>query len=106
MELRLVYITARDRGEAERIGKVLIEEKLAACMNILGNSRSMCFWKGQLKEGEEVVLLAKTRASLVPKFVERVKALHSYECPCIVTLPILEGNPDYLAWVEGETASQ
>lgn len=100
MDLRLVYVTAKDREEAQRIGKVLIEERLSACVTILSPAESMYFWEGKLCHATEAVLLAKTKASLVPKFLKRVQALHSYKCPCILSLPILEGNPDYLAWVE------
>lgn len=103
VEFRLVYITAKNLEEARRIGKMLVKEKLAACVNILEDSKSIYFWDGKLQESDEAVLLVKTRETLVPKLIEHVKALHSYSCPCIVTLPILEGNPDYLAWLAKET---
>lgn len=105
MELRFVYITAKDMEEARKIGKMLVQEHLVACVNIFENMRSIYRWKGKVEEGSEAILIAKTQASLVPKIIERVKSLHSYECPCIVTFPILEGNPEYLAWVEHETQS-
>ncbi|MEK7137503.1 MAG: divalent-cation tolerance protein CutA [Patescibacteria group bacterium] len=103
MDLRFLYITAKNTGEAKRIGRALVEEHLVACVNILENARSMYFWKGKLEEGNEAILFAKTRADLVHKVIDRVKKLHTYDCPCIVSLPILEGNPEFCSWIEEET---
>jgi periplasmic divalent cation tolerance protein len=103
MELRLVYMTTRDREEARRIGRALVESRLAACVNILDPMNSFYWWNNQIQDDQETVLLAKTRADLVEALIAKFKSLHSYEVPCVVTLPILEGNPDFLAWVERET---
>jgi len=97
----LLHITCKDSEEAKTIGRILVEEKLAACINILKDVHSIYRWKGKIEEAEEAVLLAKTRADLVPKLIERVKELHSYDCPCVVALPITEGNEEYLEWVRG-----
>ncbi len=100
---RFIYITAPSRDEALKIGRMLVGERLAACANALPGARSVYWWQGKMEEADECVLVAKTRAGLVNRLVGRVRALHSYACPAIVALPILEGNPDYLAWIAAET---
>ncbi len=100
---RLVYITAPSRDEALRIARALVGERLAASANVLPGARSVYWWQGRMEEADEAVLVAKTRAALAERLIARVKELHSYACPGIVTLPILEGNPDYLAWLDNET---
>lgn len=103
MESRLLYITAAGRDEAVRIGKGLVEARLAACANVLGGVTSFYWWQGKLEEGEEVALIAKTRADLVDAATAWVKANHSYTVPCVVSLPIEGGNPDFLKWIGAET---
>ncbi len=98
-----IYITASSRDEALKIGRVLVVERLVASANVLPGARSIYRWQGKVKEAEECVLVAKTRAGLMDRLVGRVRALHSYTCPAIVALPILAGNPDYLAWIAAET---
>lgn len=102
MEFCSIYITAGSEEEAAGIGRTLIEERLAACMNILP-ARSIYRWEDTIEDETEVVAFIKTRASLAEKVTERVKSLHSYEVPCIVVLPINQGNPDYLQWIEEST---
>ena len=103
MNAFLVYVTAADPDEAARIGERLVAERLAACANILPGMRSIYRWKGAVERANEAVLILKTTGDRLPSLTERVKALHSYECPCVVALPIAAGNPDYLAWIAGET---
>lgn len=103
MDMRLVYMTAASREEARTIGRTLVEERLAACANVIDGMESVYWWQGKLTEDREAVLIAKTRAALVPALTERVKQLHSYTVPCVVALPILDGNPAYLAWLTAET---
>ena len=105
MEYRLVYITVSSADEARKVGKEIVSRRLAACVNILGPIQSMYWWKGNLQEDNEMVVIAKTTAALVPRLIERVKAVHSYEIPCIVALPLTEGNPDFLDWIAQETES-
>ena len=100
---RIVYITAPTRDEALKIARVLVAERLAASANVLPGARSIYWWQGRIEEAEEAVLVAKTRAALAERLIARVRALHSYQCPGIVILPILEGNPDYLTWLNNET---
>jgi periplasmic divalent cation tolerance protein len=100
----LVYVTAANPAEAERIAEAVVGERLAACANLIPGMRSLYWWQGKLDRAEETVLILKTRADLVPALTERVKALHSYTCPCVVALPILAGNAAFLAWIDAETA--
>ena len=102
MRIVLVEITAPSPAEAERIGRALVEERLASCANLLPGMRSIYRWKGRVEEAEETLLLVKTVEDALPALVERVRALHSYECPCIAAFPVSGGNPDYLAWVAAE----
>jgi periplasmic divalent cation tolerance protein len=103
MKLNLVYITTKDKDEARRIGKELVKTRLAACVNIIDNMNSMYWWEGKIQDDQEVILIAKTKQSLVKKLIKKVKSIHSYSTPCIVSLPILDGNSDYLDWLEKET---
>lgn len=103
MNATLVYVTAADEDEARRIGRELVESRLAACVNIIGGMKSMYWWDGAVRDDNEAVLIAKTTEALVPELIEKIKKLHSYDCPCIVSLPILDGNPDFLKWIEDET---
>jgi periplasmic divalent cation tolerance protein len=105
MEYIFVYMTTADRAEAEKIGRVLVETRLAACVNMLPGMRSLYWWQGKIETGEEVVLIAKTRRGLLDELTAKVRQLHSYEVPCVVALPISGGNPDFLDWLEKETRS-
>ena len=99
-----VCVTAPSRDEAEAIGRALVEARLAASVNVVPGVSSFYWWKGALRDGDEAMLWAKTRADLVERLTATVKALHSYDCPCVIALPITGGNPDYLAWIDAETA--
>ena len=104
-EFRSVYITCADEQEARHIARAVLEERLAACANILGKVESLYWWQGQLEQDGEAALLLKTRADLVARLMELVRSRHSYEVPCIVAWPISEGDPDYLQWLSQETES-
>ncbi|HTY67164.1 MAG TPA: divalent-cation tolerance protein CutA [Alphaproteobacteria bacterium] len=106
MDIRMLYITAGSRDEAKKIGRALVEGRLAACANVIDGMESVYWWEGKLTEDREAVLIVKTRADLVAAVTARVKALHSYAVPCVVALPIPDGNPDFLAWVATETAAR
>jgi periplasmic divalent cation tolerance protein len=105
MNTNLIYITTGSMDEAKTIGKELVSSRLAACVNIIDNMNSMYWWDGEIQDDREVIIIAKTRESIVPELVEKVKSIHSYECPCIVSLPILDGNEAFLQWVVDETTS-
>ncbi len=100
----LVYTTTGDQAEAQKIGRTLVEEKLAACVNI-HPIQSIYRWQGKIEEAREVAILVKTRAELADKVIERVKELHSYEIPDIISWPIERGYPDFLRWLEESTRS-
>ena len=97
-----LYIITKDEAEARNIGQALVEEKLAACVNI-HPIKSIYRWEGKVQEEGEAAMFVKTKAGLVSKVISRVKELHSYEVPCIVSLPIEEGYPDYLNWIDEST---
>lgn len=103
MNVNLIYITAGSVEEARTIGNKLVSDRLAACVNIIDNVSSMYWWEGEIQDDKEVILIAKTKESLVPELVEKVRSMHSYSCPCIVSLPILNGNRAFLDWVVEET---
>jgi periplasmic divalent cation tolerance protein len=96
-----VYVTAASPAEAERVARHVLERRLAACANAWP-IRSWYWWEGQLEQAEEVALLLKTRAALVPALEREVRAVHSYSVPCVVAWPIAAGSAPYLAWVEAE----
>lgn len=98
----LAYITAKDREEALRIGRSLLESRLVACINVLAGMHSEYWWESRLEQAEECVLIAKTMGSRQDEIVRKVKELHGYTVPCVVFLPISGGNPEYLAWIERE----
>jgi periplasmic divalent cation tolerance protein len=104
MKAAWLYMTAETRDEAQAIGRALVEERLVACANILGPMGSIYWWDGAVKSETEVAFIVKTRATLVDQVVARVTEMHSYDCPCIVALPIEGGNPDYLAWIMAQTS--
>ena len=101
----LCCVNAGSREEALRIGRAVIEERLAAGANVIDGLSSLYRWQGRLEEADEALLILKTRAELVPALIARVRELHSYDCPSIVALPIAAGNPDYLRWIATETGS-
>ena len=98
-----VYVMAADPAEADRIAEALVAERLAACVNILGQVRSVYRWQGAVERADEVALVAKTRVELFQQLASRVRALHSYETPAIVAWPVIAGDAAYLEWIAGET---
>ena len=103
MSATLVYVTASSKDEALKIARAVVEERLAACANVFQPITSIYWWQGKLQEEGETSFILKTRADLVDALTQRVKALHSYTCPCVVALPVAAGNPDFLAWIDNET---
>lgn len=103
MDVSFVYMTASDRDEALRIGRTLVEERLAACVNVLGEMTSVYWWEGELQQANEAVLIAKTKQSLLGPLIERVRELHSYACPCVVSWPVAAGYGAYLQWIRDES---
>jgi periplasmic divalent cation tolerance protein len=102
MDINFVYMTAGSKEEARKIGKELVMARLAACVNILDHMNSFYWWDGEIQDDTEVVMIAKTTAARVPDLVKKVKSLHSYDCPCVVSLPVAGGHPAFLDWIAGE----
>jgi periplasmic divalent cation tolerance protein len=94
-----VYAVLANADEAERIGRAVIEERLAACVNVLGPIRSIYRWKGAVETADEVAAIFKTSDAQADALIERVAVLHSYEVPCIVCWPAEKALPDYAGWV-------
>ncbi len=102
----VVYTTFPTLVEAERVGKALVEGRLAACANILPGMVSHYRWQGQVERGEEVVMLIKTRATLAEEVSDAVRKMHSYETPAIIVLPLESVERNYLGWLLESTAPQ
>ena len=96
----IVLITAVSEEEAHKIAELLVNEKKAACVNIVPTVDSLFWWEGKIDSARESLLLVKTKASLFPEIVELVKRTHSYEVPEIIGLPIVAGSEDYLKWLD------
>lgn len=105
MDIRFCWVMCTSVDEARRIGRTLVEERLAASANLLSPAASIYWWQGQIEEATETPLVLKTKAELVPALTARVASLHAYALPCIVALPVSEAHPPYLAWVAKETKS-
>ena len=103
MEEIVVFITASDEDEAAKIAKALVESRLAGCVNIIKDIRSIYSWQGKIEDEKEVLMVVKTQKALFDPLMEKVKELHSYTVPEIIALPIVEGSEDYLKWLKEVT---
>jgi len=99
----IVLITASSKDEAAKIGTALVDEHLAACVNIVPEVRSLFFWEGKTRDEREILLICKSRLPRMEKLVARVKSLHSYTVPEVIALPIVAGSREYLDWVQDAT---
>jgi periplasmic divalent cation tolerance protein len=102
-DLVVVLVTTASAEEGARIGRALVGERLAACVNVVGPIRSIYRWQGAVEEAEEHLLVVKARAADVPVLDARVRALHSYEVPEVLALPVTGGAAAYLAWLDEAT---
>jgi len=98
----VIFITTGTDEEAQEVAKTLLNNRLAACVNIAPKINSLFWWNDTLDSAQENLLIVKSRASLLNEIVKLVKEVHSYETPEIVALPIIDGNPDYLDWISKE----
>jgi periplasmic divalent cation tolerance protein len=96
----VVLITASDEEEASKIARAIVEEKLAGCINIIKDVRSIYSWQGKIEDEKEVLMVVKTRKPIFDSLMKRVKELHSYTVPEIIALPIIQGPEDYLKWLK------
>jgi periplasmic divalent cation tolerance protein len=99
----VVFITAKDPEEAQKIAKALVKRRQAACVNIVPAVNSHFWWKDKLENADESLLIVKTMESLLPEVIKSVKKIHSYSIPEIIALPIVGGSRDYLEWIDHET---
>ncbi len=102
MKINFIYMTVGSKDEARKIGKELVSAGLAACVNILDNMNSFYMWNGEIQDDTEVVMIAKTTEKQVPELIKKVESMHSYDCPCIVSLPVTGGHQPFLEWIAGE----
>lgn len=102
-DVRVVLITAPDAAAAEKLARALVEERLAACVNVLPGVHSFYRWEGSVQDDAELLLVAKTRAERVGALAARVKELHPYDVPEVLELPATGGSQTYLDWVRTET---
>lgn len=102
-DARLVLTTCGDRARAETLARVLVEERLAACVNLLPGVRSIYRWEGALEQTDEVLLVIKTTRAAYPALAARVTALHDYEVPELLAVDVAEGSAAYLGWLGEST---
>ncbi len=95
----VVFTMVSDKKEATKIAQSLLKERLIACANIVGPVSSLFWWEGKINKANEFLVIMKSRKNLFKKLSERVKELHSYEVPEVITLPVTEGLPSYLNWL-------
>lgn len=103
MTAHFVYVTTGDMEEAVRIGRAVVDERLAACANIIHGMRSVFRWQDRVQEAEECVLILKTEEVRLAALTERITVLHEYDCPCVVAWPLTAGNAPFLHWIAEET---
>jgi len=103
-DVRIALATAPDAEVAARIARALVEERLVACANLVGSVRSIYRWQGRVEDADEVMLVLKTRADRVDALAERLRALHPFDLPELVVLPVEGGLAPYLDWVRAESA--
>ena len=104
MDHFFVYVTTSSETEAVDLGRNAVGKRLAACANVLGNSKSIYWWENTVKSDNEHILILKTVGENLENLVTFLKRLHSYECPCIVALKIEQGNSEFLDWIKNETS--
>ena len=102
----LVYVTVASADDARGIATMVVKERLAACANILGPVESIYWWKDKMETSSEVSLVLKTTGDHVERLVQRIVALHSYDCPCVVALPIAAGHEPFLQWIRAEVGER
>jgi periplasmic divalent cation tolerance protein len=100
----IIFITANDAEEAQNIAELLLEQRLAACVNIVPDIKSSFWWEGKLDTAPESLLIVKTQARKLPEIIQSVKTVHTNTTPEIIALPVIGGNQDYLDWIDNEVA--
>lgn len=103
MENLVVFITTPNEDEASKIARALVDGRLAGCVNIIKDIRSIYSWQGKIEDESEVLMVVKTQRGLFDNLSRKVMELHSYTVPEIIAMPIIEGSEDYLKWLKGVT---
>lgn len=98
----LAYTTCSDKTEAEKLATYLVEERLAACVSVLPGVKSLYRWQGKIETDEETLIMIKTSRDLLSTVQRLLERLHSYDLPELIAVPIVDGSPNYLAWLERE----
>ena len=96
----VLLITTANDAEAQQISRLLLEQKKAACTNIISGVHSLFWWENKIDSAQESLLIVKTKASLLSEIIKLVKEAHSYDVPEIIALPVVGGNQDYLEWID------
>jgi len=99
------YVTCPNRDAAEQLARELLTRRLIACANLIDSMTSLYWWEGEIRQDRETALILKTREELLPELIDSIRKLHAYNCPCVAAWPITAGNPDFLRWMETETAT-
>lgn len=103
MSAIFIYVTVPSEAEAQKIAEAVVVDRLAACANIIPGMKSVYHWQGKIEQANETVLIFKTRDTLFDAVEARVKELHSYDTPCIVSLPLTDVNDGFMQWIFAET---
>jgi periplasmic divalent cation tolerance protein len=101
----VVFSTCGSREEAEQLARRLLEARLAACVNVIMQVRSLYWWQDKIEESDEWLLVIKTSRDVFDRVRSVLEAAHSYELPEVLALPVIEGSPNYLAWIDRELAA-
>ena len=99
----VVYITCPSKDEAEKLAAKILQERLAACVNIINGVQSFFHWQGKIDQAKESLMILKTKKSLLKDLTSFVQMYHSYDVPEIIAIPIIGGSDDYLNWINAET---
>ena len=103
-EYTVIFITCNDAEEAENIAELLLEQRQAACVNIVPNINSSFWWEGKIETAPESLLMVKTRSGKLPEIIQSVKTVHTSVVSEIIALPIIGGDQDYLDWIDNEVS--
>jgi periplasmic divalent cation tolerance protein len=96
----IIFVTASNKKEAEHIAQELIRKKLAACVNIINKIESIFRWQGKIETAKEALLVIKSKKGKLPKIIQLIRLVHSYQVPEIIALPIIDGDKPYLRWID------
>ncbi len=104
-QILMVFVTVSSEAEGKKIGNILVENRLAACVNLVPQIHSIFRWKGNIENENEVLLLIKSTRERIDELVAKIKEIHSYDVPEILAIPVFAGNRDYIDWVLEETTN-